>query len=324
MIVLDTAGFADRVPVRPDLLDDQDPQRLFGSLAQPAPAGAATGVPLPGHPQRIEADVTFTSVPQAVDPFFGYLPSKGRPDAWLLVRDRFGLTFQVPLTGLPASGDGRATADIGALTDAPLSTASAPLTVVGVTVSADTRDGGELTIRRLSTVDGPGAAAVPVDVPAGLTWAAGGTNANGALAADRQTEPADARQLFKVRYHSVVGAPGSVRGVFTPTAAAAPAEVPGVATRGFLAANGAAVGETVRVPVGVTTLRVRITAAVESLPVVGDKSLVLDLATVSRALAAEGRETPVPAEWWLPATGSDDPVPAQAAAALRAAPAPRT
>ncbi|WP_347269155.1 FtsX-like permease family protein, partial [Streptomyces sp. CB01881] len=39
-----------------------------------------------------------------------------------------------------------------------------------------------------------------------------------------------------------------------------------------------------------------------------------------RLLAAGGRQLPPPAEWWLPATGPRDPVPAAAAAKLRAEP----
>ncbi|MED7952011.1 FtsX-like permease family protein [Streptomyces sp. BE303] len=329
VLILDAAGFADRVPVRSDLLENQDPHTLFDPLAQAAPTGAAAGVPLPGRPQRIDADVTFVPREQAENPRDSYvIPSKGRPEVWVLLRDRYGLTFQAPLIGVPASGEGRATADLRALTDAPLSTASAPLSVVGLIVSADVRDGGELTVRRISAADAADAPAAPAEVPAGLTWAPTGSAVSGVLATEGRLGGADAQQLFKVRYRPVNGASGSVRGVYTPVAAAAagaaaagtPQEVAGVATRGFLTANGGAVGETVRVPVGPTVLRVRISAVVESLPVVGDKSLLLDLATVSRALAAEGRETPVPAEWWLPATGSDDPAPAGAAAALRAAP----
>ncbi|MFE6870119.1 FtsX-like permease family protein [Kitasatospora sp. NPDC057692] len=320
ILALNAAAFAERVPVRPDLLDGQDPKRLFTPLAGSTPTPAAAGVPLPGRPQRIEAEVTFTPDvrPASAD---GTPPVPARiPDAWLLLRDRHGVSFVAPLKGIPASGAGRATVDLAALTDGGLSRVSAPLSVIGLTLSFGPTDGGELTVGRIAAADDATAPAAPAALPAGLAWAntGDGTARNAKVIVPR--EPSDDRRLLSVRYTPTTGSLGTQRAVVTPAGAEPPAAVDGVATRGYLAATGSAVGSTVRVPFGLTSVQVRITGEVESLPVAGDTALLVDLGTVGRALAAAGRETPVPTEWWLPATGPDDPVPAQAAAALRAAP----
>ncbi|MFE7562210.1 FtsX-like permease family protein [Kitasatospora sp. NPDC057500] len=320
ILALNAAAFAERVPVRPDLLDGQDPKRLFTPLAGSAPAGAAAGIPLPGRPQRIEAEVTFT--PDARQPEPGELlaPAVRAPDVWLLLRDRHDVSFVAPLIGVPASGSGRATVDLSVLTDGGLSSVSAPLTVIGVTLSYGPADGGVLTVHRLSAADDATAPAVPATAPAGLGWSNTGDGSAGNAHVDVRREPSDDRLLLSARYAPGPGSRGTQRAVITPAGAEPPAEVTGVATRGYLAATGSRVGSTVRVPFGLATVQVRITGEVESLPVAGDKALLVDLGTVGRVLAATGRETPVPTEWWLPGTGPDDPVPARAAAALRAAP----
>ncbi|MFC5661645.1 FtsX-like permease family protein [Kitasatospora misakiensis] len=319
LLALDAAAFAARVPVRPDLLDGQDPKRLFGPLAGDPPAGAA-GVTLPGRPQRIDVDLSFT--PDAQPPSPGDLlpPAPEAPEAWLLLRDSHHLSFVAPLTGIPAAGDGRATADLAALTDGGLSSVSAPLSVVGLTLSLGPKDAGVLTVRRLAAADDAGAPAVPAAVPAGLGWATGGDPAARPVGVDVAPGPSDDRRLLSVRYGTGTNSLGNRRAVITPVEAKPPTEIAGVATRGYLTATGSTVGSTVRVPFGLAAVPVRITGEAESLPVVGSDALLVDLGAVGRVLAASGRETPAPTEWWLPATGPDDPVPAQAAAALRAAP----
>lgn len=73
-------------------------------------------------------------------------------------------------------------------------------------------------------------------------------------------------------------------------------------------------------PFGDISLPVKVTGAVGSLPVVGDTALAIDLPTTGRLFAAGGRQLPSTREWWLPAAGPGDPVPAAAAAKLRAEP----
>ncbi|MFE2175101.1 FtsX-like permease family protein [Kitasatospora sp. NPDC059462] len=320
ILAVNAAAFAERVPVRPDLLDGQDPKRLFTPLTENTPAGAATGVTLPGRPQRIEAEVTFTPDHAPADPGDAFASSVKPPEAWLLLRDRYDVSFVVPLKGIPASGEGRATADLAALTDGGLSSVSAPLTVVGVNLAFDGSDGGTLTVRRLAAADSATAPAAPVTVPAGLAWAGAGDGTARDTRVNVLADPSDDRRLLSVSFAAGPHSTGNRRVVITPAGVRPQTEITGVATRGYLTATGSDVGSTVRVPFGLATVQVRITGEAASLPVVGDNALLVDLGTVGRALAATGHETPVPTEWWLPATGPDDPTPARAAAALRAVP----
>ncbi|MFD0265492.1 FtsX-like permease family protein [Streptomyces sp. NPDC127106] len=123
---------------------------------------------------------------------------------------------------------------------------------------------------------------------------------------------------MRLRYQGGFDASGGVQLALAPPGAQAVPEVPGVATRGYLAGMGAAVGDLVSVPLASATVPVRITAAVGSLPVAGDPALAVDLGSLGRLLAAAGaRELPAPAEWWLPAASPDDPAPVRAAAELR-------
>ncbi|WP_406209496.1 ABC transporter permease [Kitasatospora sp. NBC_01560] len=315
VIALDAAGFADRVPVRSDLLDGQDRRALFAPLAQPVPGNTPTGLPLPGHPQRIDVDLTVTQV----------RPADEHPEAWLLLRDRFGSTFRAPLTGVPVRGDGVATADLAALTGAPVGSAAAPLTVAGLVVVHGWPDRvasgaapltGGLTVRRISAAATAGGPAVTVPAPAGLGWTA--LPGEGGSPAGTVAPPAAGEQnLLSLDYRP---GPGGPQAVVVPTGAPLPKSLSGVATHGYLTAVGAAVGDTVRVPFAGVTLEVKVTGAVASLPVVGDKAILLDLPTLGRLLVAGGLQTPPPGEWWLPAARPDDPLPAAAAAKLRAEP----
>ncbi|MFJ4091264.1 FtsX-like permease family protein [Kitasatospora sp. NPDC089913] len=322
VLALDAAAFAARVPIRSDLLDGQDPNRLFAPLVDTPAGGAPTGITLPGRPQRIDVDVTFTPAPRPApgpDDLFDTAPPPKAPEVWLLLRDGHNLSFVAPVTGIPGTGDGRATVDLARLTDGGLSSVSAPLSVIGLTLALGPKDAGELTVRRLAAADRPADPGVPAAVPAGLDWSTGDSAAR-PVGVDVVPGGSDDRRLLGVRFGVGADALNNRRAVITPAAAVPPAAIAGVATRGYLTATGSAVGATVRVPFGLTTVPVRITGEVASLPVVGDNAVLVDLGTVGRALAADGRETPAPAEWWLPATGPDDRTPAQAAAALRAAP----
>ncbi|MFE2338039.1 FtsX-like permease family protein, partial [Streptomyces sp. NPDC059431] len=106
LMALDTAAAADRISLRTDLRDGRDLRELFAPLA-PAPeqgAAAAAGIPLPGHPQRIDLAVTVR--PSGAG---------GRPGLGLLLRDRFGLTYRSPMVQLTESGDSTASMDVGSL-----------------------------------------------------------------------------------------------------------------------------------------------------------------------------------------------------------------
>ncbi len=328
VLAMDTAALADRVPVRDDLLDGKTRQELFGPLAAPlaapsAAAGAQTGVPLPGHPLRIDADLSIRQEFDGKPVTIGAMSlAQFPPEVTLLLRDRFGYVHKAPIGSLPLSGDLLASAPLGELTGAPVGSAATPLTVVGATVTFSDRAAGEVTIHRLAvsdTADGP---ATPVAVPVGLSWKATALPrpTNGKPTAVVAPDAAQADRLLSVSYVFADGTGEALRTVAGPAGAAATSIVSGVATRDYLGMVGASVGDTIRVPFAGTTLSVKITGVVEAVPVAGRSALVIDLATTARLLAEEGRSLSGRTEWWLPASGPGDRTPAEAAAALRAAP----
>ncbi|MFE4974273.1 FtsX-like permease family protein [Kitasatospora sp. NPDC056651] len=328
LLAVDGAAFADRVPVRRDLLDGRTAAEVFGTLA--TTAGAPSGIPLPGHPLRIDADIVVNQR-DAVTSWTGPV----HPEVRLLLRDRFGLVHKVPFGDLPSNGQVRSSIALGALVDAPVGSVAAPLTVVGVTVSFGDRSAGDVTVRNLAvseTADGP---ATTVPVPDGARWslkAPTSSAMNSTPTVSLASEAATADALFTFRYQSARGIGNTLRAVLTPAAAAAPATpaapaapaapatVNAVASRDYLKAVGAKVGDTLQVPFSGVVVPVKVTGEVEAVPVAGRRALVMDLGSVARVLVAQDRDLPTRTEWWLPAAGPGDRAPAEAAAALRAAP----
>ncbi|MEU6865166.1 FtsX-like permease family protein [Streptomyces sp. NPDC046876] len=326
LLALDAAA-AERVPLRADLRDGRPMRELFAPPADGAAPGA-DGIPLPGQPRRIDLDVSLR-VPA----------DSGNPGLGLMLRDRFGLTYRTPMVQLRAGGDTTASVDLATLSGAPLGSPAAPLSVTGIVVSylpAGDRTGygrgegpvvgGELVLRRLAVSDGPDGAAAAVPVPAPAAGAGAGSGwtlsspelPGGTAAGELLPGPQDGSELLRLRYRGGGDPVGGAQLALAPPGARPVTEVPGVATRGYLAGVGAAVGDLIRVRLGGIDVPVRIGAAVGSLPVAGDTALAVDLGTAGRLLGASGaRELPAPAEWWLPAASADDPAPARAAAELR-------
>ncbi|MFJ2806961.1 ABC transporter permease [Kitasatospora sp. NPDC087271] len=325
LLAVDAAAFAERVPVRSDLLGGRTREDLFGSLAQPAPTGPA-GLELPGHPLRIDAEVTVQQPEQQAGTPGGRTGPSLHPEARLLLRDRFGMIHKVSLGTLPLTGDAKVSASLTTLVDAPLGSAASPLTVVGVIVAFGDRSNGELTVHRLSVSDSADGPATAVQVPAGFGWTATAppVRAIGDVvpgpAAVLGSEPTGADRLFTIRYRFANGLGDMARAVLQPTGTSVPATVSGIVTRDYLKVVGGSVGDTIQVPFSGIVLPVKITAVVDALPAAGPNALMVDLSTTARLLAAQGGELPNRAEWWLPATGPGDRTPAEAAAALRAAP----
>ncbi|MGW8779710.1 FtsX-like permease family protein [Streptomyces sp. NPDC055796] len=320
VLALDAAGVAERVPLRADLRDGRGMSALFAPLSA-RPASGAGGVALPGKPQRIDLDVELRVSGG----------DSGHAGIGLLLRDRFGLTYRTPMVQLPAAGPATASVDLGALTGAPLGSAAAPLTLAGIALSYGAGEegsdfgaggsaaaGAELTVRRVAVADTAAGRAEPVTAAAG--WSLSGPAlTDGSPAAELLPVAQDGSELLKLRYRGGHEAKGGIQLALVPPGAQGAAEVPGIATRAYLAGVGAAVGDLVPVPLGGVSVPVRITAAIGSLPVAGDTALAVDLGSAGRLLAAGGaRELPAPTEWWLPGKSAADTAPARAAAELRA------
>ncbi|WP_051832446.1 ABC transporter permease [Streptomyces katrae] len=315
LLALDAAAVAERVPLRADLRDGRPMAELFTPLAADAGAPASGGIALPGAPVRIDVDVTLRG------------RQDGNPGISLLLRDRFGLTFRTPVMTVPSDGEATLSAHLGSLTDAPLGSAAAPLSLVGMTVGYSDpmpQPGGfrpsaaELAVRRISVSDTASGAAVPLPPSAPARWTLSAPGVKDGTAV-QVPAAADGSELLRMSYRGGTGALGGVSVLLTPAGTPpAAGELPGIATPGYLAAVGAKVGDTIPARFGDSALRVRVTAAVGSLPVAGDTALAVDLAALGRKFAAEnGRALPPPTEWWLPAASAGDPRPARAAAELR-------
>ncbi|MBB4946947.1 hypothetical protein F4556_002482 [Kitasatospora gansuensis] len=316
VLLTDTARAATGLTVRPDLLDGRSAGELFAPLSEPQPAGLR----LPGRPARIDLTVAVHVADHAGldwNRFFPDAPPEPlqAPDLWLRLRDGFGASHRILVSQLPPRSELTVSVDLGALTAAPLGSVAAPLTLTGFELTHPTgsrEGGGELTVRRLAVSDTATGPATTVPAPVG-TWTA--TTEAGTPADVRSGAAADSMltiaYLQSTSHRSTVLAPGSTQ---------SGPDVNGLATRAYLTAVGAKVGDLIRVQVGSANLPVRITGAVEALPVYGTTALLLDLPRADRWLSDRGADTPAVNEWWLPAAGPGDRTPAEAAAALRAGP----
>ncbi|MFJ3174901.1 FtsX-like permease family protein [Streptomyces roseus] len=331
VVALDAAKVGERVPLRADLRGGHGMRELFTPLAAApeatgaGPAGtpaAGPGIALPGSPRRIDLDVTVRTA------------GTSWATVSLLLRDRFGTTHGTTPVRLPTSGDATLPFGLDTLTDAPVGAAAAPLTLAGIRLAyagdgGSAGDGSELALRRIAVSDAADGAAVPVAVPPASSGPGPG-GAGGWRSAPPQEPrspqaavvtpvPAGSTDLLRLRYQGGFGTEKGVHALLFPAPAApAAASVPAVATTHYLRSLGASVGDTVRITLDGATVPVRITAAVDALPVVGRTALAVDLHTLGRfLLESAGQQPAPPTEWWLPAASAADPVPARAAAALR-------
>lgn len=293
LLALDAVEVGERVPLRADLRGGRAMRDLFaplaasdratrpGSGAAGAPAApGGPGITLPGSPHRIDVDVAVRS------------SGTGWAAVSLLLRDRFGTVHATPPATLPESGEATLPFALDPLTGAPIGSAATPLTLAGVRLSyagdgGPAGEGGELTLRRIAVSDTPGGAAVPVTTTGTPAWQSappqGGPRNLQAPALS--PVPPGSTDVLRVRYWGGFGTDKGVRAVLFPTPATPPATaVPAVATTGYLRAIGASVGQTVNVTLDGTAVPVRITAAVDSLPVVGRTALAVDLRTIGRFL----------------------------------------
>ncbi|WP_405426944.1 FtsX-like permease family protein [Streptomyces erythrochromogenes] len=316
VLALDAAKAGEQVPLRADLRGGRDMRDLFAPLADTA--AQAPGVALPGHPRRVDLDVTVRS------------SGTGWAAVSVLLRDRFGAVHGTQSVTLPANGDATLAFPLDTLTGAPVGSAAAPLTLAGLRLSyagdgGPPGDGSELNLRRIAVSDTVDGAAAAVPAPAATAgpggWRSLPPQGQRIQRAPEPTPvPAGSTDLARLRYWGGFGTDRGVTVVLFPAPAAPPAEaVPAVATTRYLRSVGAAVGDTVPVPMDGATVPMRITAAVDSLPVAGRTALAADLRTLGRfLLESAGRQPGAPTEWWLPAASAADPVPARAAAELRA------
>ena len=343
LLALDSAAAARYVRVRPDLTDGRTPDRLFGPLAAPTPAGTTDGIVLPGRPVRIDLDVSVRIT--SPDGRHGGTDSEPQtpppgPTLRLELRDRFGIPYEVAVPALPHDGDSTVSVDLGPYLGLPLGAAAYPLTLTGAEASYEDPDYNAfslaLTVRRIAGADTPTGPATAATPPAGLRWSArcvGSSVSDAQQAGDQadtltRMEQITAQAPLSLLYSAGIGDQGGTAVVAAAGPDGNPPPVPStvdaVATEAYLSATGTAVGQIVPVQLGLGTLRFHIVAAVRGLPTLNGEepggtgaALVADLASIDRITAATRQAPLTPTEWWLPGTGVSDPQPARAAAALR-------
>jgi ABC-type antimicrobial peptide transport system permease subunit len=299
--------------------------RLFGQIGLAPPA---RDVVLPGRPAEFglvarlgpaslglaTATVTVSLEDADGDVYqvdAGSLPADGRDH-----------TLTAGLTGGGASGPGT-----GAGSGATGAAGSVyPMRLIAVSVAYTlpaTRVRGPAVFTVDSVSGGPGTAAVSGTALRG--WPAVASSAE--LAGARQTEgtqgPAGAPAVssvpgagdgalsvtftpgFGLAASGLPGVPATPIAAQLQLAAAAPATaIPGLATRGFLAASNTGVGSTVQTDINGATVSVKIVAAVSTFPTVsaGGGALIIDLGRLQDTLASSGLPPALATQWWLATT----------------------
>jgi len=295
LLALDTRAAAATVLLRPDLAP-MPPATLWRMLA---PSGAA-GVPLPGHPVRLQ--LTARAVPPSGVPQAPGSAAANAYPAFAEVADSFGDVFALPAGTVPPDGRGHPlTVSLGG---------SYPLRLIGLNLAAPASGAGQ--------GGNGGAGSSPIrqgEARPTVTAAAVSDSATGPFT------PLAGSAALAGWAQSASPSTGTVAVTAT---AATPAALPGIATAAFLQANNAAVGNVFPAAVGGVTVPVKIVAAVSAFPTVtgADGALIVDLAAAQGYLAAKAQQPLPVTSWWLsaaPGAAPAPPVPADAVVTDRAA-----
>ncbi|MFI6350779.1 FtsX-like permease family protein [Streptomyces sp. NPDC050560] len=343
VLALDTASAGDGIRMRGDL-GDKPTHDVLAPLGTPA-RGGSRGVPLPRDTRRLDAEFTLGG------------SDGGQPaEVTLTVLDRYGIPYRLPLPPLPADArPHRLALDIASVASGAGNRMAEPLTLTGVDVETP-QPGGAADTQRLSmaalralTGDGTGH---PLEPGGGWRGTATAPAASGADPVEdttgkaRPTSPriAASGPTLSASYGTGFVSEETVQSGKAPLLtlrlvadAGHIAEIPAVATDRFLDSSGAAPGRRIDVPVGSSTVRVRIVGTLRALPTTGAETtggaarasstaaadagdggaLLIDLRALNRMLLQRSDTGVTPDEWWL-TTGHGGA--AKAAGALRARP----
>lgn len=320
LLALDTTRVHDDLLMRGDLTGSS-PAKVLAAV-RPKETGDP-GVRLPAAANRLRLDLRAATLSGAGD-----APDDATTAVAVTVQDRYGIPYRLPVGALPVDGRAhRLTLELG--------TAATPLTLTGFDLDTDRHVGREarqrITVAAADALE-PSGAAHALNL-SGASWKTslqpGGTDTGpaGVPSAPRLAKTADGvaftygtGSVRPEEADSFAALPStSVRLTVARPAAGA---VPAVATDRFLASADVAKGDTMTVPVGSDTVRVRIVDTVRALPTTGATdaardggALLLDLHAANRALADQAAEPAGADEWWLDTEPGGD---TEAAAALRA------
>ncbi|MEU0043041.1 ABC transporter permease [Streptomyces werraensis] len=300
VLALDSEGAAGTLLMRPDLADVPVRTALSGL----APKGAAAGVRIPAGTARLAltaslhgADATATA------------------DVTATVEDAHGTPYPLMFGELPQ--DGRPhdlVTDLAAVAGGP----AGPLTLTGFHLDLPQPAGpprrSRLALTALTAADTAGRDRA---LPLSARWLPSLDGGGPDTADDDAARPRMAAGAPATADFTATPLPPDL--AWLPTTLTLHLRVPqppvpvveGVATDRYLESTGARTGQRLSVQLGGGTVPVRIARAVRALPTTPSDgadddggALLLDLASVNRALQAAKGEAVLPNEWWL-ATGPD-------------------
>ncbi|MFJ6861381.1 FtsX-like permease family protein [Streptomyces werraensis] len=300
VLALDSEGAAGTLLMRPDLADVPVRTALSGL----APKGAAAGVRIPAGTARLAltaslhgADATATA------------------DVTATVEDAHGTPYPLMFGELPQ--DGRPhdlVTDLAAVAGGP----AGPLTLTGFHLDLPQPAGpprrSRLALTALTAADTAGRDRA---LPLSARWLPSLDGGGPDTADDDAARPRMAAGAPATADFTATPLPPDM--AWLPTTLTLHLRVPqppvpvveGVATDRYLESTGARTGQRLSVQLGGGTVPVRIARAVRALPTTPSDgadddggALLLDLASVNRALQAAKGEAVLPNEWWL-ATGPD-------------------
>lgn len=274
------------------------------------PAGAIAGVKVPAGTARLRLTATLrSSVPSTTG------------QVAVTVVDAYGTPYRLPAGQL--SADGRPHPLDVYVSGGPLTLTTLELVV---SVPSGEADRQRLTVTDVTTTDTDGTVR-RLASPTG--WWADSQTDGVSSTPDPRTKPTTPRLSPGRGWLNVDYGTGFIPGddVWSSGSLTVRLKAPqpkavgitAVATESFLASAGAAVGDSLDVPLDGETVPVRIVRAIRELPTVSDDggALLIDLRTVNRELQEESGRAVEPTEWWLSTEpGAQDRV----AAALRARP----
>jgi FtsX-like permease family protein len=274
------------------------------------PAGQSPGTLIPGRPALLRITARLTGAGAGASEEAGASTGAAAPELAVGLTDAAGVSYLVPVGTLPADGRGhRLTAAIAAGRHADY-----PLRLTGFSLQylqAD-RPSGAAALR-IESVRTAAAPASQFSRPFPLTPAAGQplltvTGGPGGFAPAKARAQARGSALT-VSFLTGAGGSGSAQPAagasILETAGPAPAALPALATRSFLAASGVQVGGTEFIQIQGTAVRCVIIGQVARFPTVTGSAggLVVDQAALQDVLRTHG-VAPLPVtQWWLTTSG---------------------
>ncbi len=307
LLALTARKAAPTVLLRPDL-SRLSPAALWHRITPPA----AAGLFVPGRPARLAVSASLSRAAEL-----------GPLQATLNVMDAAGVSYALPAGSLPA--DGRVHRLTAALTRPAAAGPAYPLHLTGITLSyvLPTAKAGpeQLMIRGIAAAAGrAGPFAAPFATGRALgSWispmSAPGLALAISVSAAPHTPPAGPQLAFPPTARpggellgfepgygadsSQPGPPTALYGTLAIATRPAARPVPVIATRAYLAAADASVGDKLALTFGSVTVQARIVAMVTRFPTVTGAAIIADLATLQPMLTKDFVGILPVSQWWL-------------------------